>query len=417
MKASARFALRTLVGPWAFLPALGIEIATFLLRGMPWRGEGMWTVDWFAISLYFLGPLAAGAAAVDAARLTRPGNIHLAVAVPRRWRVYVRATAWCAGPLMVLHLLTIGTALLVGDVRQPSAGWTMMTVAAVVQCMAILWFAALGSAIGRFSSPLIAGLAGAAAGFLLNYLLSGAFAGEPQFRLLTLGAATVTLLGRSYNPGYLAGQLAIFGITSALFLLIPIRVRSGRRLPNPAGVAGALLAVAMIALAPAVLPADRRVDDPRTPTYCLGDNPEICFFYEHRRYAQLVEPRIRTLTDAATRNGYHAFVPKRVMEASRSYRPDSSETRPLWLPNQVYEEGTFTIEDSASILLLPMHCEFLQGPVPTPEGYEEVFFSLLATWLELAGEKLSHAPVAYRTLTPTEVSTALDGLRHCEVRR
>ncbi len=97
------YALRTLVGPWLTLPALVLETLNFLQRGMPWRGEGMWTVEWFAISLFVIGPLAAGAAAVDAARLSRPGNIHLVVAVPRPFRAYLRAAAWCAGPLVVLH--------------------------------------------------------------------------------------------------------------------------------------------------------------------------------------------------------------------------------------------------------------------------------------------------------------------------
>ena len=417
MTSRARFALSTLAGPWLLLPALGIEIATFLVRGMPWRGEGMWTVDWFAISLYLVGPLAAGAAAVDASRLSRPGNLHLVVGVPRSWRVYARAAAWSAIPLMVLHLVTIVVALLVGDVRQPGAGWLMMSVAAVVQCFAILWFVALGSAIGRFVNPLLAGLAGAAAGYVLNYLVSDALDGEPRFRLLALGAATVTLVGRGYNPGYLVGQLAVLGITSALFVVVAMRVRSGVRLPSAAGAVAAAISVVMIAFAPAVLPDDRRIADPRPPGHCLGEGPEICFYYEHRRYAELIEPRIRTLTDAALEKGYPAFVPERIMEVSHGYRPDPAEARPLWLPSQVYEEGRYTLEDAAYDLLLPAHCEFLNGPALTPEGYDEVFFSLLGTWLEIAGAKLVDAPVEHRTLTPAEVSRALDGLAACEVRK
>lgn len=415
MKFSAPFALRTLVGPWLVLPALGIEIATFLVRGLPWRGEGMWTIEWFAISLYLIGPLCAGAAAVDAARLTRPGNLHLAVAVPRPWRVYTRAAAWCAVPLMVLHLVTIIAGLLVGEVRQPSAGWAMMSIAAAVQCFAILWFVTLGSAIGRFANPLLAGLIGAAAGYLLNYLVSDALDGEPRFRLLALGAATVTLLGRSYNAGYLLGQLTVLGLTSTLFLLTSVRVRSGVRLPSLTGAAAAALAVVMVALAPAVLPADRRVDDPRPPSYCLGESPEVCFHYEHRRYAALVEPHIRTLMNAAQEKGYSDFVPERILEESHSYRPNPSQGKPLWLPAEVYEEGTYTLEDAAFFLLLPTHCDFLNGPALTPDGYDEIFFSLLGTWLEIAGQTPPRTPVEHRKLTPTEVSEALDDLARCRV--
>ncbi|WP_162561505.1 hypothetical protein [Salinispora mooreana] len=316
---------------------------------------------------------------------------------------------------MILHLAVIIAGLLVGEVRQPSAGWAMMSVAATVQCFAILWFATLGSAIGRFANYLLAGLIGAASGYLLSYLVSDALDGEPRFRLLALGAATVTLLGRSYNSGYLLGQLTVFGLTSTLFLLTLVRIRSGVRLPSLTGAAAAMLAVVVVALAPAVLPAERRVDDPRPPSYCLGKDPEVCLYYEHRRYAELVEPHIRTLMNAAQENGYSAFVPQRIMEESQSYRPDPSQAKPLWLPAEVYEEGRYTLEDAAFFLLLPAHCDFLNGPTLTPEGYDEIFFSLLGTWLEIADGKPSHAPVEYRKLTPTEVSQALADLDRCQV--
>src|SRR5688572_16584706 len=104
MKARIRYALRTLVGPWLVVPGVGLEVANFFQRGMPWRGEGMWTVEWFAIALFIIGPICAGAAAVDAARLSRPGNIHLVVGIPGATsRPYIRAALWTAGPLVVLH--------------------------------------------------------------------------------------------------------------------------------------------------------------------------------------------------------------------------------------------------------------------------------------------------------------------------
>ncbi|MEY2442148.1 MAG: hypothetical protein QOJ46_1574 [bacterium] len=77
MSRPVRFAFKTLYGPWLVAPVIALETANFLQRGMPWRGEGMWTVEWFAIAMFLIGPLCAGVGAVDASRLTRPGNIHL----------------------------------------------------------------------------------------------------------------------------------------------------------------------------------------------------------------------------------------------------------------------------------------------------------------------------------------------------
>ncbi|GAA3781054.1 hypothetical protein GCM10022225_81800 [Plantactinospora mayteni] len=414
MTANVRYALRTLVGPWLLLPAIGLEVAIFLMRGVPWRGEGLWTVDWFAISLFLLGPLAAGAAAVDAARLSRPGNIHLVVSVPRPERVYLRTALWCAGPLIALHLLVIVIGILIGEVWRPSTGWMALVGAALVQCAAILWFTAIGSAIGRFSTPLLAGIAGAGAGYVLNYVVSNAFDAEPRFRLLALGGATVTQLGRVYNPDYLSGQAVVLLATALLFLVVPVTMRSGWRRPTGVGATAAAVAVVMIAVAPTVLPANRKLADAQPPTLCEGTGPQVCMYDEHRRYADLVNSRIRTLTQAALRSGYPAYVPERIVEQSQSYRASGGGVRSLWLPADIYEKGRYSIEDAAYFLIEPGHCEWMTGGL-TPEGFWEVFFSLLDTWLHIAGDKLDYVPVEHRILSPEEVRTALAAFERCEV--
>ena len=107
-------ALRTLVGPWLTIPMLVLEVANVLQRGAPYRGEGLWTADWMAIVLFVAGPLAAGAAAVDAARLSRRGIVHLAIVGRHGRRVHVRAVAWCALPLMAVHLLSFFAVVVIG---------------------------------------------------------------------------------------------------------------------------------------------------------------------------------------------------------------------------------------------------------------------------------------------------------------
>ncbi|MFH8714775.1 transposase [Streptomyces zaomyceticus] len=44
---SLRYAVRTLIGPWVVLLATVLEVLNFFQRGMPWRGETLWTVDRF----------------------------------------------------------------------------------------------------------------------------------------------------------------------------------------------------------------------------------------------------------------------------------------------------------------------------------------------------------------------------------
>jgi hypothetical protein len=104
-----------------------------------------------------------------------------------------------------------------------------MLAGTAVQCLAIVWYVALGSAIGRFAAPLLAGLAGG--GFAATLLMGDAVSGH-AFRLLAFGSSTVSQLGLQYNAGYLAGQAAILSITAARCLLLPIRMRGSARVPN-----------------------------------------------------------------------------------------------------------------------------------------------------------------------------------------
>ncbi len=408
-----RYALRTLLGPWLVLLALGVEVTTFLVRGMPWRGEGMWTVEWFAIGLFIIGPLCAGVAAVDAARLSRPGNIHLVVSVPRPALAYLRAAAWCAGPIIGMHILVIATAVVVGNVHQPSVGWWAMLSAALVQCAAVVWYVAVGSAIGRFVPPLLAGLVGGGAGFALQYVASDALTGAPAFRLLDLGAATVSRIGWTYNAGYLAAQAATFTATFLLFILLPVRTRSGRNIPSPGAALPAVLAVATILAGPTVFPSKRVVDDARPPDLCFGTRPQVCVYYEHRRFAPLVLPKVEALAKAALEAGYPAFIPALVMEDSRTQRASGPGVMTLSLPAWTYEEERLPIEDVAASLLMPTHCAQLYTPVPPPKEFADRYFALLATWLRLVGKDLDQAPVQARILRPQEVEEILVDFARC----
>jgi len=72
-----RFALRTLWGPRLVLVLVVLEAANLLQLGRAWRGELLWTVEWLGIVHFVVGPLLAGVAALDAARLARPGSLEL----------------------------------------------------------------------------------------------------------------------------------------------------------------------------------------------------------------------------------------------------------------------------------------------------------------------------------------------------
>ncbi|MGX2995627.1 hypothetical protein JNUCC64_15250 [Streptomyces sp. JNUCC 64] len=408
----ARYAFKTLVGPWLALPAVVLEAVNFAQRGMPWRGEALWTVDWFAIALFILGPLLAGGAAVDAARLSRPGNIHLVLTTGRPHRPYLRAVAWAAGPVLAVHLLTIVVGLVVSGAHG-SVPWAGVVSAALVQSAAVVWYAALGSAVGRFASPLVAGAVAAVGAFALIYLLGEG--GSSGFNLLSLGGATVSRLGYDYAPGYLAAQLVLFVVTGALLIGLPLLQRSGLRLPTAVGGGCAALAVVLVAAGPHVLPADRLTSVEAAPTDCSGTAPEICLYPEHQRFKAQVVGHVRTLTEAADAAGYTSLVPERFDELSRTYRVGDPTVTGMEIPADSYASGEVRIEDVASALVRPLHCDLMyEEPGPGPAYWKEEF-SLYATLLNAAGVKVDprEFPAPPEILSPREVEKIKSGHRTC----
>lgn len=89
------------------------------------------------------------------------------------------------------------------------------------------------------------------------------------------------------------------------------------------------------------------------------------------------------------------------------------------VPAWAYEENRLSVEDVAANMLFPHHCDDLYGPVPPSMEYQRKFdlryFSLLATWLHLAGKELEYAPVPTRVLSAAEVEHILDEFRRCEL--
>lgn len=378
-----RYALKTLVGPWMVLAVVPLEVGNFLMRGMPWRGEVLWTTDWFGLTLFITGPLLCGAAAVDAARLSRTGRLHMVVTTPTPLLPYVRAVLWCAVPAASAHVIAIVTALLFGGLYgNYSILWTGMAI--LVQCLAVFWYAAVGSAIGRFLSPVMAGAMATAGSFGANFLWAYPNSASGTFGLLDFGGATISRLGYGYNPWYLVTQLAVFSVTMGLTLLLVPTVRSGRRFPTVMGLAAAGVAVALTFASPQFPAGGRLTAHPVAPTECSGRNPVVCLYPEHRHLNGEVLSYIDRLVSGARSKGMASLVGARVEAVSRTHRPASDEISGVAADPAEYATGDVTVVSVATSLTTPLHCPDLYGEVGIPESYWVRQHSLTKTLLDAA---------------------------------
>lgn len=293
-------------GPVAILPAILIYIAVLVRDGAPWRGDPMWTSECLGLTLFMTAPLAAGISAIDASYVSQWSNAFLTGVASSPKKVYLWAGAWVALPLVALHAIAFALGLAIGRITVAELGLESI-LATAVQGLALIWFCALGSLIGRYCEPFIAGLAGAITAFAITYTMGLAGVGADHgFSLLDVGGATVPQIGIVYNHSYLTWQSGILVATTLVIANLGIRYHNRR----PQVVSLRMLIsmgsiIALLVLGQSLGPSQRKFPgDPSPPTECRGLNPTICLYREQRIWASTIDGRLRRLADSARHAGY-----------------------------------------------------------------------------------------------------------------
>ncbi|MDR1824307.1 MAG: hypothetical protein LBR27_03060 [Bifidobacteriaceae bacterium] len=314
---SVRFAITTLVGPWAVFAALAFEITLMLQRDAVYLGEAMFTLRWMALAFLYLGPVIAGVAATDAARLMRPGQAELALA--RRRRRLTWALAWCVLPIVACHVGVFFVAVAIGGDFAPRGGWGRILLALLAQGLAIAWFGCLGSCVGRFLPPLVAGLAAAAIGFGLMLGLNSDGLGTGLFEPLVDSGASLSQIGLLFAIPALLIRISLLAVTGALLLLAPARWDGRLALPGLLGWVLGVAAFSLVVGAALLVPGDKDF-------VWVGANPDVCeeiggiefcYFHEHERGVEPWREQISHLVVSLETNGYGAVLPTRVLEWGR----------------------------------------------------------------------------------------------------
>ncbi|MDE9367890.1 hypothetical protein PZ938_19920 [Luteipulveratus sp. YIM 133132] len=383
-----RLALSWLVGPWCALGVLGFDIVTLLARGAPWPGDAMLTIETGAIALPIIGAMVCGASAVDTARVGHHDEFALLAVARGRWRAYAGVVLWAWLPAAGIHCTTILVAMAVGRSASSSATWWELAFGLLVHVLALGWFAALGSVVGRLLAPMIAGLVGAVMGYLTVFATSSVV---DSFNPLSFGGATVPRIGLTYSWKYLALQVAVLLVASLVFVLVSPGKGWSPEWRPALRIGFALLAVvAVFAQVPRVSGLPRVVERPRAPTVCSDHVPRVCTFVEQRRDREAIENGIERMARVATAKGYTALVAREYKVTSRTYQP-SPPARSVEIPDGV----PTSTKDWAAALTAPTHCPALHAAQPPPDAYFADQGRLIETWTALAeGRRPSMTPSA-----------------------
>ncbi|TFH72120.1 hypothetical protein [Cellulomonas sp. HD19AZ1] len=394
---------------WAALATIAAEMSVALQRGMQWRGDLIWTVDWVPVSFIIVGPVVAGLAAIDTASSAR-GASHLFARPVTRTPAFAITLAY--GTVVgAAHLAVLGVALIVSD---PPVWDPWVGVAVLVQLAMLTLFATIGTTLGRFVGVVMAGVLAALSVFGLLFVASAPGDGPA---LLEFGGATLPRIGYAYSPIFLSSQLVLLSTAiAALLLLRPVDPIHKPR-PSRSDLVAAGAALVAVAVGSAYLPGQRLVAVEASPTLCGAvQTVPTCFYPQHRRVMPVFQEQFWVLVSAARENGYEDLVPRRLAEASRTELPQEARdgTAAVYVMPEHLQGRAPSLWEIASGIVQPVHCAQVKGELPPSERYWQDLQALVVTWVSLADPDVVEA-VAHEgeLLTPHQASVMAEEFAQC----
>ncbi|SDZ07267.1 hypothetical protein SAMN05444365_105172 [Micromonospora pattaloongensis] len=393
------------VAVYGFVLVVILESINFFDRGMPWRGEWNWTVDWIGSVFPILGPLLAGVFAVDAGLARRRTQLPQPEGLPRPGRQFLRTWAVGVAGIAIAYavvaaafLMTTGTAAHVPK----GPGVAMLA----VQVLVLALYALLGTSVGRVVRPALGGPLAAALAVVAFWMLAR---NEQAVALLGSGSATASLLGLQYSLTYLAIQAA--ALLSVLGLIAAAHLTTAAVLRRSALVLVAVLVGAALVSPPKYLKFD---DVQVSASVCQQARVSVCVYPEHRRFLPSLSAGVVRIHDEASRLGIsvvltNVYVERRPHEVATSSRDGRGR---LDLRPDLFGSDDIPLVDVAWSVVTPWHCPQLYADTPPPPEFGSAL-EIVVTELSADAEDAASVGVTYG-MTPAQARTALLAFHTCD---
>lgn len=408
------YLIRTHVAPKAALALLAIEVFNLFNRGMPWRGELVWTVDWVGTALVLIGPVLAGAAAIDAGRLSRAGSEYLMPGGGLVSRAYVITWLAATVPAIAVHLVTVTVILLVSNSASQISPWPS-AVAVLAQVCGIAFYAALGAVCGRLAGS----IAGPPIAVLAGVVLFWQFGTSPgQFSFLMFGRATSSVLGLQYNTNYFLVQTLCLAVLILALMTLPVRVIGGvRRPPHTVTAVSIVAIVAALVLFPSTK-AERFVPVTVAPTSCTGENPRVCVYPDHERFLDDAHRAAAQLRAAGAALGVEDLLPTELRERTPGAGPAPDARGRFQIPVESFSFHSpgLTMNDLATQMILPFHCPLLYGDRPPSMEFAEDLNRASYTLLKAGGATDDPMMPSESDMSKDELRETIESFRNCRFR-
>ncbi|WP_162561539.1 hypothetical protein [Salinispora mooreana] len=350
-------AARLHLGIWSTVIVLSVQAFNFFDRGMPWRGEWNWTVDWSGSGLVIIGPLLAGVAAVDGGRIKNEHRLPQARMLSHPIRAVLGLWLTAALPAGLAYLLSTSIFLYIAD----SATLVPRTPALfliLAQICALLSYILLGSVIGRMLGAVV-GAPVSVIGAVAVYWNLGRSGGG--FAPFDVGSATSSLLGLQFSTTYLFLQFGFMLVFMASCLAMHAALNSRLR-----GLVAVGLAIALL------LSSSNSADIPRfeehgvSASTCVSKQVTVCVYPEHERFLPDLARDVSVIHDAAGQLGISDLLPRVYVERipGEGVRPDDDRRGRVEIKPDDFSTGRVPLADVVYAVVLPWHCPQLFGEEP-----------------------------------------------------
>lgn len=389
---------------------------------MAYLGDPVLTIRWMSIPIWILCIIAAAFCALDAARISRKGFRHLVASTKHGRRRYIWAICWTVIPAVAVHTTIIVVLVVKGEAGLASISGSILAIAC--QCASLTWFSILGSAVGRYFSPITGAMCAAVVSWFLTWAGFGLGRSSAGFSPFGDSGATVSQVGITWNISHLLMSLLFMVLTGMVLLLpIPRFVGDLSRPTKGAAIVSVSIAFAMICSI-RLVGGTPMVGNGATPDQCMrGDSGvEYCFFSQHAKEFSYIRSVLEPMFEGAKHAGYDILIPdlvteddRRVIRGNPGNGVVSVGDATAYRPNELYRRQTLAISIST-----PNECfDTTRADDAYLERWDDVIAdssNLAFTWTQFdGGGPTSFAgPGNDRILKQDEIENLFSRWRDCE---
>ncbi|MGV9763005.1 hypothetical protein [Micromonospora tulbaghiae] len=352
-------AARLHVGVWSAAVVVAVQAFNLLDRGMPWRGEWNWAVDWAGSGLIILGPLLAGLAAVDGGRLRNDSRLPQTRLLSRPFRAVIGLWATSFVPAAAAYMVSVGVFLYLAD-SATAVPRTPALLLSLVQVAAMMAYLLFGSVVGRLLGAVVGAPTAVIAAIAIYWNLGRSGGGFAPF---DVGSATSSLLGLQFSLEYLLAQASYMALFSAICLTVHAAMESRFRALTATG---AVITVVALGALPINVP--RLGEHPVAATTCTSGEITVCVYPEHERFLDGLARDVLAVRQAATRVGIADLLPRSYVERvpGEGTRPADDGRGRLEIMPDYFTSGKVPLANVVYAMVLPWHCPQLFGEEPPP---------------------------------------------------